>query len=82
MDLARIPALSCTLFVLIPCLSFGQKQGLTFRPVAADYSAALDRIVMVAPSPNALYSYDATNNITDTVPDRCAQELLRFLKSV
>jgi len=36
----------------------GQTATLPYRPVSAEYSAALDRIIMIAPGPNQLHIYD------------------------
>ena len=62
-NLWQVPAL----LVVFLCPAMAQKQGLTYRPVGAEYSSALDRIIMIGGNPNALYLYDAANNITDTV---------------
>ena len=38
--------------------AFPQTTMLDYRPVAAEYSAALDRIIMVSGNPNRLYIVD------------------------
>jgi hypothetical protein len=38
--------------------SFRAIAGLSFRPIDAEYSTALDQIIMVATAPDALYIYD------------------------
>jgi Putative binding domain, N-terminal len=45
------------LVVLLPSRGFAQVTSLKFRPIAAEYSPALDRIIMVASNPNQLHIY-------------------------
>ncbi len=47
--------------------SFAQTNGLSFRPLDADYSAALDRIIMISTAPNQLHIYDAATQNESTV---------------
>jgi chitinase len=48
-------------------LSHGQTTALTFRPVGAEYSLALDRIIMISSNPNLLHIYDPSSNADTTV---------------
>jgi hypothetical protein len=45
----------------------GQTTALDFRPLAAEYSLALDRIVMISAGPNQLHIYDPNANTDVTV---------------
>src|SRR5258708_120266 len=44
--------------LLLPTLSSAQTNPLTFRPSGAEFSAALDRIVMISSNPSQLHIYD------------------------
>src|SRR3954470_19877299 len=48
-------------------LSHSQTTALTFRPIGAEYSLALDRIVMISSNPNLLHIYDPSSNADVTV---------------
>ena len=43
--------------ILLPCPAFGQSTTLNFRPVAAEFSTPLNRIIMISASPNQLHIY-------------------------
>src|SRR5260370_30753278 len=47
------------LAAMAPVLSIAQTNSLTFRPLAAEYSTALDRIIMISTGPDQLHIYDA-----------------------
>ena len=50
------------------CLAgFAQSNSLSYRPLDADYSAALDRIIMISTAPNQLHIYDAASQNESTV---------------
>jgi hypothetical protein len=51
-------------------LGYAQMAGLPYRPVAAKYSQALDKIVMVAANPNQLHIYDPVsyNDVAVNLP--------------
>src|SRR5690349_23306229 len=53
--------------LLLGSLADAQTSALSFRPVAAEYSPQLDRIVMVSASPNQLHIYNAATNVDVTV---------------
>jgi hypothetical protein len=46
------------ILLLLVRISSAQTNSLSFRPVAAEYSTALDRIVMISANPNQLHIYD------------------------
>jgi hypothetical protein len=46
------------ILLLLVRISSAQTNSLSFRPVAAEYSIALDRIVMISANPNQLHIYD------------------------
>ncbi len=48
--------------LLLAVLSYGQTNSLTFRPADAQYSLALDRMIMISANPNQLHIYDAGSN--------------------
>ena len=52
--------------VFVPALCFAQMMPLEFRPSAAEYSASLDRIIMVSTDPSQLHIY-TPNGPTDTI---------------
>ena len=54
-------------FCMLVCASTATSQTLTlpYRPVTAEYSNALDRIIFIAASPNQLHIFDPVSN-TDT----------------
>jgi hypothetical protein len=68
-DLMRHPFV-VPIITLIVCSSlspaFAQLVPLSFRPIAAEYSSSLDRIVMTSANPNRLHIFDAGTS-TDTV---------------
>ena len=43
--------------ILLPCPAFGQSTTLNFRPVAAEFSTPLNRIIMISANPNQLHIY-------------------------
>jgi uncharacterized repeat protein (TIGR01451 family) len=45
-------------FALLPGIAISQTLALPYRPVAAEYSTALDRIIMIAANPNQLHIYN------------------------
>src|ERR1017187_2444744 len=45
-------------FALLPGMAISQTVALPFRPVAAEYSTALDSIIMITGSPNQLHIYN------------------------
>lgn len=55
-------------FLLLSCLTLlqataaAQTVALPYRPVAAEYSQALDRVILISGNPNALHVYDAAAN--------------------
>jgi hypothetical protein len=61
------------LIVLIPILfaslvpAYAQNTRLTYRPIRAEWSAALQRIVMVSSSPNQLHLFDPVSGTTQSV---------------
>jgi hypothetical protein len=56
-------AIPLVFIALLCCLpASAQLQRLTFRPVHAEYSQALDRIVMISSNPNQLHVYDPNTN--------------------
>jgi len=61
------------LIVLIPILfassipAFAQNTRLTYRPIRAEWIAALQRIVMVSSSPNQLHLFDPATGTTQSV---------------
>ncbi|MBC8166299.1 MAG: hypothetical protein H7Y20_10550, partial [Bryobacteraceae bacterium] len=57
-------SMAAGIFLLVTGVpGFGQLQTLTYRPVDAAYSTALDRLVLVNGGPNQLHLYDpATRN--------------------
>ena len=58
----------CLLFCLLACTFAASSQTLTlpYQPVTAEYSYALDRIILIAANPNQLHIFDPSTN-TDTV---------------
>jgi uncharacterized protein (TIGR03437 family) len=52
---------------LLSAMSFAQPAMLTFRPAAAAYSTALDRLILVSGNPNALHIYDPVSGKDVTV---------------
>lgn len=52
--------------LLFPALAFGQTTPLNFRPLAAEYSRSLDRIIAISANPDRLHIYDPSTN-TDTI---------------
>jgi len=52
--------------LLLPVLSYAQLIPFSFRPVGAEYSASLDRLVMISGNPSRLHIY-APNTQTDTI---------------
>ncbi|MFN7937660.1 MAG: BACON domain-containing carbohydrate-binding protein [Bryobacteraceae bacterium] len=61
-------ALRYSLLLCLICASApGQDNKLQFRPIAAEYSPGLDRIVFVAESPNQLLIYHPGTNTSTTV---------------
>ena len=64
------PAVSRLLFLaILACVSMlpAQTTPLSFRPLAAQYSSAVDRIVMISTSPDVLHIYDPKTNSDTTV---------------
>ncbi len=57
--------------LLLPVVCYGQTNALTFQPADAQYSVALDKIIMISANPNQLHIYDAGSNsdVTVTLPD-------------
>lgn len=53
--------------LLLSAHASAQSTALTFRPVGAEYTTALDRIIMVSANPNQLHIYNAANNTETTV---------------
>lgn len=47
--------------------AFAQVGSLSFRPIDAEYSSALDRIIFVSASPDQLHIYDAVTNFDQVV---------------
>src|SRR5438270_3679396 len=60
--LRRIIAVFC----MVTGLLCAQNTPLTFRPDAAEFSASLDRIIMISASPNQLHIYDPATNTDKT----------------
>lgn len=58
-----VPAAACSAVILS-----AQTVSLLFSPAAAQYSSALDRIVMISSSPNVLHIYDPAANSDVTLP--------------
>ncbi|MBL8226939.1 MAG: BACON domain-containing protein [Bryobacterales bacterium] len=60
-----------TFFFLLLCANLpllnGQQHRLPFRPVDAEYSEALDRIIMIAADPSRLLIYDPATRETNAV---------------
>ena len=54
--------------ILLPGPVFGQSNTLSFRPVAAEFSTPLNRIIMISASPNQLHIYRAAGASDITVP--------------
>ena len=58
---------SALFFCLLPSYAHAQTVGLTYRPVTAEYSNSLDRIVMISASPNQLHIFNPVDNTDTTV---------------
>lgn len=60
-------------YILLSCLTllsdvaFAQPVALPYRPAGAEYSRALDRVIMISGNPNTLHVYDAAANKDATV---------------
>lgn len=52
----------CSVALLRPTPSLAQTTALTYRPIAAEYSSALDRIIMLSASPDQVHIYDAASH--------------------
>lgn len=50
------------------CSVVAQTNSLPYRPVAAEYSEQLDRIILVSENPNSLHIYNPANNQNQSVP--------------
>ena len=60
------------LICLVFCnCAFGQDNRLAFRPVAAEYSTTLDRLIFISENPNQLHIYNPATNTS--VPVNLAQ---------
>ncbi len=64
---------SVVLTTLLVSAAFGQTAALSFRPVDAEYSTALDRIIMVSASPNQLHIYNPVTKADTTVSLGCPE---------
>ncbi|MBL8210785.1 MAG: BACON domain-containing protein, partial [Bryobacterales bacterium] len=62
------PPLRLFALILLSAPAFAQNTRLTFRPVAAEWSAALNRIVMVSATPDELHLFDPATQLTQSVP--------------
>ncbi len=60
------PAMQLLLVLSFCGVSLGQPVGLTFRPITAEYSTFLDRIIMISAAPNQLHIYDPVSQ-SDTI---------------
>ncbi len=68
---ARLPIAACVIVLALAAAApivHGQTVPLAFRPVAAQYSSALDRIVMISATPDVLHIFDPESNSDTTVP--------------
>ncbi len=64
----RYAILACLALVLLCAVSaWAQQNVLPYRPVAAEYSTALDRLIMVSSDPNTLHIYDPVSNAEQAV---------------
>ncbi len=52
---------------LVSAVCFAQTSSIAFRPIAAEYSASLDRIIMVSANPNQLHIYEPAGPADTTV---------------
>ena len=50
--------------ILLPWPAFAQSTTLNFRPVAAEFSTPLNRIIMISASPNQLHIYGPAGPVT------------------
>src|SRR5437868_3283437 len=53
--------------LLLSACASAQSTALTFRPVAAEYSGPLDRLIMVSANPNQLHIYSVPDGFDTTV---------------
>ena len=68
MGLGRFAGLFfCFWAAVFPFALDGQTQALSFRPVDAQYSTALDRMIMISGNPDLLHIYNAASNNDVTV---------------
>jgi hypothetical protein len=55
------------ILALLPAALYAQTTALSYRPIAAEYSSALDRIIMVSATPDQLHIYNAASQSDVTV---------------